>query len=357
VAAAMALSDEILFPTALATDTGDRVPASHLDRLAQAGLYGLFGPVEAGGLGFDQVTGLQVIEALARGCLTTTFVWLHHHAALRAVADSATPGLRTARLESMCRGKWRAGFTVGGILPGRPGLEARAVDGGWLLNGVIPWVTGWGLVDVILVAAMGPDRTIVWALVDPLASPTLTWQRLRLVAVNASVTGAVQLHDHFVPHERVTGIQLLDEWAGPGGRLPGTGTDTGTDTDTGAETGAETGRGRHYQATLAGALALGVAGRCCLLLGEGPLDEELLACRSALTQAAQTERDALPAARAAASHLAVRAAAALVVATGSRSVLLDQHPQRLMREATFLLVFGTRPPIPAELTNRFMAPG
>ncbi|HEX3826777.1 MAG TPA: acyl-CoA dehydrogenase family protein [Sporichthyaceae bacterium] len=342
---ATALSDELLFPTVVATDAADHVPVSHLDALADAGLYGLYGPVEAGGLGFDQPSSLAVIETLARGCLTTTFVWLHQHAAVNAVADSTTPGLREQWLKPMCRGERRAAFTVGGVLPGRPGVVATAVDGGWLLNGVLPWVTGWGLVDIILVAAHGPARSIVWAFVEPQASPTLTWQRLQLAAVNASVTGTVSFLDYFVPAEQVTSVQPLDEWSGPGGRRPGG--DAGTVQISRA-------RGVHYQATLSGALALGVAGRCCLLLGETSLDEELARCRTALVEAARFDREALPGARADASHLAVRGAGALVVATGSRSILLDQHPQRLVREAAFLLAFGTRPPIPAELTKRFL---
>jgi hypothetical protein len=50
-------------------------------------------------------------------------------------------------------------------------------------------------------------------------------------------------------------------------------------------------------------------------------------------------------ARAHAADLALRSAATLVVKQGARSILRDQHAQRLMREATFLLVFGTRAPI------------
>ena len=60
-------------------------------------------------------------------------------------------------------------------------------------------------------------------------------------------------------------------------------------------------------------------------------------------------------ARAAASELAVRAAAALAVRDGSRSITADQHPQRLAREAVFLLVFGLRPAIKSELLRRFGA--
>ena len=58
----------------------------------------------------------------------------------------------------------------------------------------------------------------------------------------------------------------------------------------------------------------------------------------------------MPAARAAASALAFQAAGALVAAAGSKSVLVGEHPQRLAREALFLLVFGSRPAIKAHLT-------
>ena len=50
--------------------------------------------------------------------------------------------------------------------------------------------------------------------------------------------------------------------------------------------------------------------------------------------------------------LAMRAATALLVRTGSSGILLDQHAQRLVREAMFLCVFGSRPPIKAGLLAR-----
>ncbi|HET9078750.1 MAG TPA: hypothetical protein VFN68_17575, partial [Acidimicrobiales bacterium] len=52
-------------------------------------------------------------------------------------------------------------------------------------------------------------------------------------------------------------------------------------------------------------------------------------------------------ARAQASLLAVRAATALVAAGGGRSVEAFSHAARLMREATFMLVFGQSPDIKA----------
>jgi hypothetical protein len=43
------------------------------------------------------------------------------------------------------------------------------------------------------------------------------------------------------------------------------------------------------------------------------------------------------------------------VRDGSRSVTVDQHAQRLAREALFLLVFGSRPGIKSALLRRLGA--
>jgi hypothetical protein len=57
----------------------------------------------------------------------------------------------------------------------------------------------------------------------------------------------------------------------------------------------------------------------------------------------------MPAARAAISALALRATAALMAGTGSRSVLRSEHAQRLAREALFLAVYGSRPEVRSSL--------
>jgi len=318
------LAEELLFPAALAVDGAERVPAGHLDRLAAEGWYGLAGPVEAGGLDAYATEGARVAEVLAGGCLATTFVWMQHHGAVSAVAGSTTPGLREAWLGPLCRGERRAGTALAGLLPGPPRLRATPVDGGYRLDGDAPWVTGWGMVDTLHVAARTPDDTVVWALVDAVAGPTLAVEPLRMVAVQASATVHARFAGHVVPAERVTQTLPFAEWPARDAAALRTN----------------------------GSLALGVAGRCCRLIGPSRLDGELDACRAALDAGPPR---ALPPARAAAAELAVRAANTLVVAYGSRSVLRDQHPQRLAREALFLLVFGSRPAIRDALLTRLRA--
>ena len=101
--------------------------------------------------------------------------------------------------------------------------------------------------------------------------------------------------------------------------------------------------------------ALGVARRCCRLLGSGALDEELTACRERLDDALEADAAAMALARADASELAVRATAALAVRDGSSSITTASHAQRLAREAVFLLVFGSRPAIKAALLRKLGA--
>ena len=323
IEAAEHLSDNLLFPTAIETDGSDAVPRSHLDALAEAGLYGIAGPTEYGGAGVDIRTANAVREALAGGCLSTTFVWLQHTTPVLELTSSLNHSLRAQWLAEMCAGRLRAGIALGGLHQGSAGLKATPVEGGWLVNGDAPYVTGWGLINILLVAALTPDGRVVRALIDAVESPHVKAERLRLVAADASSTVRLRIQDLLVPSERVTSLAPYK---------PPPPYDGGGRTN--------------------GSLALGVAARCHRLLGPSPLDAELDARREQLDGATdQTMADA----RAAASELAVRSAAALMVDNGSRSILRSDHAQRLYREAAFLLVFGSRTATRASLLRRLGA--
>jgi alkylation response protein AidB-like acyl-CoA dehydrogenase len=316
------IADEVLFPSALQTDSANLLPVANLDVLAREGFYGMAGPAEAGGLELDLTTAYRVVETLATGCLTTTFVWLQSQNPVRAVAASRTPGLYSGWVGPLCRGELRAGIALAGNRPGSPILNAApSTDGDLVLDGEAPWVSGWGRIDAMLVTARDGD-IVVSALVDAVESPTLRAEPLRLVGANASGTVTLRFSRHVVPAERIVGREPhLDVLA----RDP-------------------------IGLRMNGSLALGVIARCCMLMGPSAFDDGLNDVRRGLDEATSDE---LPAARAAASELAMRAAAALTVAQGSRSILADQHAQRLAREALFLLVFGSRPAIRAELQRRF----
>lgn len=317
VETAARIADEVLFPAAVTTDASDVLPRELLDTLAGAGLYGIGAPADAGGLDADFAAMCAAGEALAGGCLTTAFVWIQHHGLVRAVSASTRPGLREKWLAPLVSGEIRAGLGGGGNLP-RPTLHARPDGAGWLLEGVSPFVSGWRRVDVLHVAARTPDDQVVWLIVDAAEGPSLRVERLRLAALDATATMRVTFGQLPVSADRVTGFSPAG-----GGTPP-------------------------EVLRLHAGLALGVAARCCRLLGQTPLDGELTALRAELDQLGP----GVAAARAAAGELAVRAAAALMTAEGSRSLLTADHAQLLMREAMFTLVYALRPQSKASLLAR-----
>lgn len=324
------LSDELLAPSAADVDALGRFPPDHLDRLASSGIYGLAGPPAAGGLGADRETGNRVVEELARGCLSTTFVWLQHHGVLRSVAAAVADGKEehSALLAGLCSGRVRAGVAVGGIRPGVAPLRVRQTGAGWELEGSVPWVTGWGLVDVLHVAARDSAGGVTWLLIEVprgdspvLGGESIRAQHVALSAVRASRTVTLDLCGHLVPGEAVTARTTYAAW----------------------EAADRIGlRGN-------GSLALGLAARCAALHRDGvsaPLAARIDQVRADLDAADKASHPQLLAqARAAASLLAWTAAGSLVVDGGSRSTSAGSEADRAVREAAFLLVFATRPSI------------
>jgi alkylation response protein AidB-like acyl-CoA dehydrogenase len=317
------LGDSVLFPAVLETDRADAVPVSHLDALASAGLYGLAGPTDFGGLDLEAGEAHGVIENLASGCLTTTFVWLQHHASVRAVAV-AGGSIAEEWLRPLCQGERRAGVAFAGLRrPGPPLLTAEPHKGGWLLTGAAPWVTGWTRIGVVLVAARVtamPDTPVLWLLVDARESEGLSVERLHLVAVDASVTVSLAFDGLLVGEDRVVGIEPFSTWR----ERDAAGLRTN------------------------GSLALGLARRCARLLGGTigrAVEEQVIEHRHGLDGA---DARGLPRARAAASELALEAATSLVIETGGRAALVDSLAQLLARQAIFLLVFGQTPAIKTE---------
>jgi alkylation response protein AidB-like acyl-CoA dehydrogenase len=249
-----------------------------------------------------------VQEALASGCLTTAFVWAQHLGLVHALAMSGNDELGARWLEPVLRGDVRAGLALGGALP-QPLLHARRAGDEWVLDGTSPFLSGWGLIDVVHTAARTQDDDIVWLIVDAAESAALHVERLRLVALDATATVRATFGGLRVPVDRQTSLHPA-----------------------GGETPPEVLR-------LHASLALGVAERCCRLLGPSPLDDELSRLRALLDELGPET----PAHRAAAGELAMRAAARLATAGGSRSLLQGDHAQRLWREALFVLIYALRP--------------
>lgn len=307
-----AIADDVLFARALDVDERAEIPASHFRVLADAGLFGIAGPLDAGGLDLDRREQRRVRATLASGCLTTAFVWAQHQGVVRRLRDAPAP-LREAWLPDLCAGRALGGLALSGLLPGEPLLRIQPAHDGFTIRGAAPAVSGWGHIAILLVTARSAPDEVVWVLVDP-HSTGLHVRPRALAALNGTKTIGLEFHTVRVPASAVVAREPLAPWEAVGDTVRSN-----------------------------GAYSIGVAERCARICDEPWMRAEVDARRLALDEAG--DGDGLAQARAAAALFAARAAAYLVAGGGSGAIDLREHAQRLAREALFLLAFGQRPAI------------
>lgn len=328
------VAERMLAPRAAEVDALRTLPRSHLDALADAGLYGLHGPREAGGLEASAELSWQVTERLVAACAATAFTWLQHHSPLRLVAGAGTA--RTRRLlPQLCAGTVRAGVAFSYLRrAGPPAVVASPTTAGWRLDGHAPWVTGLGggtpgtseaadgpLVDVLAVGAVLEDDRALFALVDA-GAPGLTPEPLDLSVLAATRTVALRLEDVRVTTDDLLLVEPLVRWRRRDAR------------------GAAAPKPVASATVRAAVDLLRADDRPEATAAAAALTEELTAVRSAARSAADqadggADLDGLHAARAWLTELAVRAAHAAVAARGGRAMAASDPAGRLVREAAF----------------------
>jgi alkylation response protein AidB-like acyl-CoA dehydrogenase len=332
---ACGVADDILFPSAQATDVAPLVPRSNLEALRDARLFGLQVPIEfPGGLGADHEGARRVFEAIAGGCGATAFVWAQHHGAVRRLSGGDGPARETwlPRLAD--------GSALGGIgfaylrRRGPAAVRATRAGEGWRIDGHAPWITGWGLADVFVIMARTDDGSIVSVAVDhPYDRPQLVpGPPQRLAAMGATGTVTLGFDGLVTGMDDLVGVQTDEAWSlrdRVGSAMPA-------------------------------AAPLGIADRSIRLLSErlggddviDALEAELELRRAAADEASRElqrdmtddpERlaDAIAAGaveRDEGLALARHATDALVAASGGGAMDLAHPAQRLSREATFYLI-------------------
>ncbi|MDV8003816.1 acyl-CoA dehydrogenase family protein [Rhodococcus sp. IEGM 1318] len=320
------IADTVLFPVADSVDADGEIPSSHFDALAADGFYGIAALGEGGPNSEELV---DVLETLCGGCLATTFTWMQHHGVVGALASSSNISLREQYWDGLVSGTIRGGVAYAGAIPRPPLLWAKRVNDGYVLDGIAPFVTGWGIVDVLVVSARDEfDNSIVHSVVPVGEAPGLTIEELPLIAARGSNTVRIVFDAFEIPDTDVCSVVSDEQFQST--QLPGL--------------------------WLNGAMAMGITRRAVTELADLGVDagvfEEQAARARADLDAALRDGGEMSAARARASELAIRASAALVTATGSRALVGSNTPERLMREATFTLVAAGRPEIKTALVER-----
>lgn len=347
------IADEFLRPRANAADRGDihGAVADNVRRLGEAGLFGLGIAPEYGGLGADEITRHEYAEILASACGVTAFTQQQLQTGIKLVAEADNEALKRELLPALAAGRLRCGVALSHLRrAGPPLVWAEKAAGGYTLNGLIPWITGWALLDgfVLGAALAGGDHLFVYVDRERHRASLTASAPLPLVVMAASDTVEVEARDLWIPDEQVLARR-------PGEALRRADENTIT-THAALPLGCARGCARYLRelASQPGREALGQTAFALTLEIDGCRREALTwNCDCAAHPDYKTH--ALRA-RATANVLALRAAHATVIATGGRAHLVMSAPQRLLREAQFYGTAVQTPDVQASTLDQLISP-
>lgn len=191
---------EKLRANALQVDTADAWPSKQIEWLAEAGVMEWFVPVEYGGQEVSPKELTKGYQALARACLTTCFALTQRNGACQRIAGSTNKGLKKQLLPKLSKGELFATVGISHLTTSRqhlskPAVQVEMKDGNFVLNGMIPWVTGSSAADIIVTGGTCEDgKQVLIALQTNL--PGITVQpKAELMALTASETSSVNLEN------------------------------------------------------------------------------------------------------------------------------------------------------------------
>ncbi|MEU0075454.1 acyl-CoA dehydrogenase family protein [Streptomyces sp. NPDC006332] len=317
---ARSLADGLLVPHAERVDR-EGVPASHIEEVKRSGLLGVSAPREYGGAAAPVSVAHRTAEILAGACCSTWFVQTQHHTPVQTLATSEGP-VRERLLSRLASGELLSGVAYA-HLRAHPRVPVRVARdrGGWRFDGSVPWYTGWGLNDVMLLAGVSDTDEALFAFTEAREQPGLrASEPMRLAALSASRTVSLELDGLWLPEEAVAVRMPYDRWAAAD-RLR---TVNANPAVFGVAEAALSLVDEETAVPLRARLSE-VRGRAYALAAHAAPDERVPERLALKTQAYEVLRTATTAA---------------VVSVGGRSMLLTNRAQRLAREALFLLVQG-----------------
>lgn len=319
-------------------------PTPQLELCGRAGVFEWFLDAAWGGQGWSDEDVVRGYLALSSACLTTTFIITQRTGACRRIAGSENEELKQSLLPPLASGELFATVGISHLTTSRrhlrrPVLTAEAIDGGFLLDGYSPWVTGAHAAQYVVIGAdvvadgQPTGEQILVALPTNLPGVTIP-PPAKLVGVSASFTGPVEL----------SRVEVANEWliAGPVENVMAVGIGAGTG---GFETST---------------LAIGLSQAAIRFVGEEATKRpDLVAPYDALTaEHSQLERDLLAVAagrpacttealRQRANSLVLRATQAALAAAKGTGYVVGHPAGRWCREALFFLVWSCPQPVAA----------
>jgi alkylation response protein AidB-like acyl-CoA dehydrogenase len=333
-----------LAPQVQAIDGQGTYPRAFMHQVGALGGFGQAVPDRYGGSSNGLKGSIQAIEAIAKECLSTGFITWCQIACTWYLQNSENEELKQNILPPIARGERLAGTGLSNPMKHFAGIEkialvAERCAGGYVLNGLLPWVSNVGAGHYFAVAAKlsdGSEDTYLMAIVSDEFKGLTLRADAHFIALEGSNTFSCGFKNVFVPDQFILAAPCEEYVARirPGFILTQVGMGLGLVASC-IELMKRANRRLHHV-------------NCFLDDQAGDLEVELEALRVKTYALADviTAQDSLGGnllkeviqARIAASELSLRASNAAMLHVGARGYLQGSTAERKLRESYFVAI-------------------
>jgi len=187
-------------PQAALLDCDSKALQQALKSLGDRSLLALTVPEIWGGAGFTErnFRRFQVMVTRYSGALA--FLQSQHQSAAAMLAKSTNETLKQEFLPFMASGKVLMGVGYSHLRRGGdPVLKAIPTEGGYYLEGEIPWISGYGLLQNVLIGATAVDDQEVYGILPFSPQPNLEFSPpMELAAMSSTNTVSATVKGYFL---------------------------------------------------------------------------------------------------------------------------------------------------------------
>ena len=141
-------------------DAGDQHAAAVVPQLAQSGVLGIGLSTDFGGRGGAVSEAVEAIAQVAQHSLSAAFAFWGQRVLIHLLASTDNAALRAQRLPKLLAGQLAGASGLSNVMKFLSGIESLSIeaqphpDGGWTLNGKVPWCTNLRQPDFLVAVAV-----------------------------------------------------------------------------------------------------------------------------------------------------------------------------------------------------------
>lgn len=207
---------ESVAPLASEIDDNPEALKQALRGLGDRSLLALRVPKVWGGKQVSEMTYRHFQQLVPRYSGALNFLQTQHQSAAGFFTNSDNEALKQQYLPYMSKGEILVGIGFSHLRrSGEPSMKAMVVEGGYQLEGTVPWVTGFGFFQDFIVGATLPDGRAIYGVVPFVETVQETGgaiafsEPLQMGAMSSTNTVTATLTHWFLPQERVVCVKPI----------------------------------------------------------------------------------------------------------------------------------------------------